>query len=228
MNKDLYEYLLKFVTDNKKQRIEEVLKTRTRHLTIAIEDVYLPQNASAVVRSCDCFGVQDIHIIENNNKYKGNPQVSLGASKWVNVIKYHLPKENNTIACINALRSKGYKIIAATPHSNDVNLEELPVGEKMALFFGNEREGLSQDVIKNADHFMKIPMSGFTESLNISVSAAISIHSIMSRLWKSDINWMLTEEEKQELRYNWVKKNVNRLSILEKEFWKTAPKNDKP
>lgn len=218
MKKELVEYLSQFVTENKKQKIDEVLEKRTRHLTIAIEDIYQPQNASAVVRTCDCFGIQDIHIIENLNRYKLNPDVTLGSSKWIDIVKYNKKNQNNTLACIEKLKNNGYQIIATTPHYEEVFLNDLQLDKKIALFFGNEKEGLSKDVIEKADGFMKIPMTGFTESLNISVCAAISIHHLITKLWKSEINWKLSDEEKFEIKYKWIKKIIKRSDLLEKEF----------
>lgn len=218
MQEQLLEYLSQFVTENKKQKMEEVLDFRTRHLTVVLEDIYQPQNASAVVRTCECFGIQDLHIIENKNRYKVNKDVTLGSSKWVDIIKYKKRDTNNTLVCIEKLKSRGYKIVATTPHKDDVSLNQLPLDHKFALFMGNEREGLSSDVIGNADVFMKIPMSGFTESLNISVSAAICIQHLMFKLWNSEIDWKLSIEEKEDIRLRWVRRVVKKAQLLEKEF----------
>jgi tRNA (guanosine-2'-O-)-methyltransferase len=198
--------------------MDEVLDMRTRYLTIVLEDIYQPQNASAVIRTCDCFGIQDLYIIENKNKYKTNPDVTLGSAKWVNTLKFKKRNANNTLDCITDLKSKGYKIIATSPHENDVNLDDLSLDTKTALFMGNEKEGISDEVIKHADGFMKIPMSGFTESLNISVSAAICIHHLVQKLWNSPINWKLTEQEKEEIKLKWIKKIIKKAELFEKDF----------
>lgn len=219
MNQELLEYLLQYVTENKKQRIDQVLSERTRHLTVALEDIYQPQNASAVVRSCDCFGLQELHVIENKNKYKLNYDVTLGSSKWVNIVRYRKRSLNNTLECIKKLKEKNYKIVATTPHKEDYIPEEIPIDHKLALFFGNEAEGLSKDVIQNADYFLRIPMVGFTESLNISVSAAICMYHLVSRLKHSDIMWSLTPEEVAEIKYKWVKGVVRKSDLLEQEYY---------
>lgn len=199
--------------------MDKVLEERTRHLTVAIEDVYQPHNASAVVRTCDCLGIQDLHIIENRNKYQVNPDVTLGSSKWVDIIKYNTPGVSNTRSCIETLKSKGYQVIATTPHHKDVNLDELNTEQKTALIFGNEKEGLSREAIEMADGFVKIPMVGFTESLNISVCAAISIHHLTYKLKKSAIDWRLTREEKQEIKLKWIRRIIKRSDLLEQEFF---------
>jgi tRNA (guanosine-2'-O-)-methyltransferase len=218
MREKLIEYLLRYITDNKKQLMEKVLGQRTKFLTVVIEDVFQSQNASAVVRTCECYGIQDIHVIENRNKYQVNPDVTLGSSKWIDIIKYNTKDTNNTINCLETLKSKGYRIIATTPHHQDVNLDELPLNQKTALIFGTEKEGLSPEAISMADGFMKIPMVGFTESLNISVSAAICIHHLTHKIRSSEVSWKLTNEEKDEIKLRWIKKIIKKGEMLEKEF----------
>ena len=220
VEKQLLDHLLAFVTENKRVKMERALDSRTRHLSIIVEDVYQPHNASAVIRSCDCFGIQDLHIIENKNKYKLNPDVSLGSSKWVDIIR-HNETENNTLSCIKRLKERGYKIIATTPHIKETPLETYDVTVKTALLLGNELEGLSQEAIDNADGYLTIPMVGFTESLNISVTAAICMHYLTLRLHQSEINWKLTEEERVEIKLRWVKSIVNRSDLIEEEFYKS-------
>jgi tRNA (guanosine-2'-O-)-methyltransferase len=218
MREQLIQYLSRYITENKKQLIDKVLEERTRHLTVVVEDVYQPHNASAVVRTCDCFGIQDLHIIENRNKYEVNRDVTLGSSKWVDIIKHNKADSNNTRLCIETLKKQGYKIIATTPHHKDVNLDDLNIDHKTALIFGNEKEGLSQEVMDLADGFVKIPMVGFTESLNISVSAAVCIHHLMYKLKESTIDWRLTHDEKQEIKLSWIKRIIKKSALLEQEF----------
>lgn len=219
MDKNLVDYLLGFITENKRKKFDLVLSQRTRHITVVMEDIYQAHNVSAVVRSCDCFGVQDIHIIENENRYKINPDVTLGATKWVDVYRYN-QKEHNTIACINGLKKKGYKIWATSPHNEDINLEDLPWDSKVAFLFGRERDGLSQEALSLADGFVKVPMFGFTESLNISVCAAIILHHLSLKIRNSDVSWQLTEKEQMELKYQWLRKVLAKIELLEKEYLK--------
>jgi tRNA (guanosine-2'-O-)-methyltransferase len=223
IDEELIQYLSQFITENKRQKMEDALQHRTDYLTVVLEDIYQPHNASAVVRTCDCFGLQKIHVIENKNLYKVNPDVTLGSSKWVDII-HHNQSENNTKVCIEGLKNAGYRIIATTPHKNDTNLEDLPLDKKTALLFGTEAEGLSKEAIDMADGFVKIPMYGFTESLNISVSAAICIHHLSMKLRNSNINWRLSEDEKNEIRLNWIRSIINRPDLVEKEFWDNRQK----
>lgn len=198
----------------------KIINYRTRHFTVVVEDIFQPQNASAVLRSCDVFGVQDIHIIENRNTYTVNPKVVQGASKWLTIKKYN-ELENNTLSCINVLKEQGYKIYATSPHATNHLIQNVPINQKFALLFGTEKEGLSELALANADEHIKIPMVGFTESLNISVSAAICLYEITKRLHQSEINWQLNEEEKTNLLIKWAKSIIKRGEIVEKVFLET-------
>lgn len=210
-------FLEKFLTTDRMEVMRDTLDNRTRHLTIAIEDIYHPHNASAVVRTCDCFGLQDVHIIENRNKYRMNPKVALGSGQWVNIVK-HNKEERNSVACIKHLKEKGYKIVATTPHTNDVSLYELSIDEPVALIFGNEKDGISDEVREHADEFMRIPMYGFAESFNISVSAAICLSVLTEKLRETDLDWQLTEEEKQHILFEWTKEKVGTIDKYLHEY----------
>ena len=218
-------YLLGFVTSSRKGRFEAAMARRTRYLTIVLEDIYQPHNASAVLRSCDCFGIQDVHIIENRNRYEVNPDVALGSAKWLSLIK-HNGKEDNTVTCLNSLKDQGYKIVATSPHKDDFTPEALPLDQKTALVFGTELEGLTENAKELADAFVTIPMYGFTESLNISVSAALLLYTLSERLRRSDVNWHLSEEERVSTMLQWAGNTVKRSDSLEREFFRKLEKNE--
>lgn len=216
-DQELKDYLYGFISENKKELFEKNIEFRSRHLCVVLENIYQPHNASAVLRSCDLFGVQDIHIIENSNKYTLSEEVAMGSSKWLNMYK-HNKEENNTLSCFENLRKKGYKIIATTPHEKDVMLDELPIDQKIALVFGTELNGLSDIAMENADAYVKIPMYGFTESFNISVSAALSMFHLTEKIRKSDINWQLSEEEKTKIQIEWAKKVIKKSDLIIEDF----------
>ncbi|QWX82606.1 RNA methyltransferase [Cellulophaga sp. HaHaR_3_176] len=210
----LLDYLEDFITPERKARFLEILKERTKLITVAVEDVYQMHNASAVIRSCDVFGVQEAHIIEKRNSNTLDEEIAMGSQKWVDVIKY-----NSTTSCIETLKAKGYKIIATTPHNDSCYLDDFQLEGKTALFFGTEKSGLSQEVIEKADGYLKIPMVGFTESLNISVSAAITLQTLTTKLKKQNFDWKLTESEKLEKQLDWTKKSIKSIDdILERYF----------
>jgi tRNA (guanosine-2'-O-)-methyltransferase len=216
----LYEYLAQFITENKRSKIEEIVQSRTRYLTVVLEDIYQPHNASAVLRTCECFGIQDVHIIENRNKYTVNPDVVMGSTKWMNLYKYN-GQPNNTPRALSELKAKGYRIVATSPHKNDCVITELDMSKgKVALVMGTEIDGISPSVIEMADEFVKIPMYGFTESFNISVTAAMCLHTLSLRLRESAINWRLSPEEQLALQTDWVKNILTKPELVEEEFWK--------
>ena len=219
---ELLRYLEQFAPEGKIELFQEKIKDRTKHITVVLEDFFQPHNASAVLRSCDCFGVQDVHIIENRYKYQVNPDVALGSSKWLNLNKYN-KAEQNTIACFNTLKEQGYKIIATTPHKDDFSLYDIPVDEKLAIVFGTEKEGLSKTALAHADGFMRIPMYGFTESFNISVSAALSLYELTKRIRQDDsIKWQLNDSDKVETLLEWTKSAIKSADLLIERFNKNT------
>lgn len=211
-------YLSDFVTPERKAIFEAIAKERTRYATLVIEDLYQPHNISAVLRSCDCFGVQDIHVIENRNVYEENPEIAMGASKWLDVYRYPR-REDNTVKTLRELKSQGYRIVATTPHTDDVMLNDFDVTKgKFALVFGNEKEGITDDVRAEADEFLRIPMYGFTESFNISVSAALCLQYIAESLRKTGTAWPLSIEEQEALQLAWLRRSIKNVELIEAKF----------
>ena len=209
----LLEYLESFLTPERKARFADVLSRRTNFLTVAVEDVFQLHNTSAVMRSCEVFGVQQLHVIEQRFGRKIDKEIAMGAQKWVDIIRYDTVKD-----CIDALKSKGYRIIATTPHQDDCLLADFDLSTPAALFFGTEREGLSQEVIDRADGFLKIPMAGFTESLNISVSAAIILQDLTARLRMSDVDWRLSAQEIAMIRTDWARHSIKDIERIEQRW----------
>jgi tRNA (guanosine-2'-O-)-methyltransferase len=217
----LIKYLEQFTTERRKNLFHQLIQFRTRYFTVALEDIFQSHNASAVLRTCDCLGIQDVHIIENNNKYRINPDVTLGSDKWLSIKKYSSSGENTLIA-LNELKSNGYRIIATTPNKKAVNLPDFNVEAGKAVFlFGTEKNGLSKEALKNSDEFLKIPMVGFTESFNISVSAAIILSSVIFKLKEaSGINWELTANERDELLLEWLKISIRNSKGIISNYYK--------
>ena len=202
------EKLKNLITEERYSRFIEVLNNRTRYATVVLEDIFQPHNASACLRSCDLFGIQDVHIIENDNEYKVNPDVAVGAFKWLTITKYNQEK-NNTKTAIESLKKQGYRIIATTPHKNDVELRDFDITKgKFALVFGSEMPGITETVQDYADEFLRINMFGFTESFNISVSVALTLYELSHKLRNSNLDWKLTENEYDKILLEWLKKNI--------------------
>lgn len=215
----LNEFLSGFMTPDRHERILQVLSQRTRYLTVVLEDIFQSHNANAVLRSCECFGIQDVHIIENRNEYDINPDISLGSTKWLDLHRYN-HQQNNTLACLESLKYKGYTLVATSPHEHDYSPATLPLDKPVALLFGTELGGLTPEAISMADAFLRIPMTGFTESLNISVSVAICLNEITTRLRSSQFPWPLPEHEYDALYLHWLRASVKSADFIIERFLK--------
>tara|TARA_R110002096_G_scaffold393627_6_gene588669 strand:+ start:3020 stop:3685 length:666 start_codon:yes stop_codon:yes gene_type:complete len=213
-DEELIEFLGDYVTDNKKEKIAAVLNERTRHFTVMLEDIYQPHNASACLRSADCLGVQDVHIIERQHAYRPNARVSLGSSKWLTLHQYH-----QTASCIDSLKVRGYRLVATTPNEDGYDLTTLPIDKPIALLFGTEEDGLSEAALEAADDTLRLPMHGFTQSYNISVTVALTLSRLAERLREASFDWHLSEKEKTDLTLAFYRRIVSRHELLEQKFW---------
>lgn len=216
MNTGLIEFLSEYVSEERLQKMNEAINERTRFLTVVLEDIYQPHNASAVLRSCECFGIQDVHIIENRNKYEVNPDVVQGSQKWLSMHTYS-KEENNTLSCLKNLKDKGYKLVATVPGA-EMTLHDLQPQEPMAFMMGTELTGLSKTALDMADMTVTIPMTGFTQSLNISVSAALILFDQISKLKRTDLNWQLEKDQKNEIMLNWLRGSIKKPHLLEEVY----------
>ncbi len=217
--RNLINYLGEFISDNKKSLIEEKLGKRTRYITVVLEDIYNPHNASAVIRSCECFGIQDLHVVEQRNAYQLKPGVTRGSSKWISLYRYNKEQDDNTGKCIRKLKNSGYRLVAATPDDSSIPVNEYKLESPVALFFGTEMTGLSDKLLNQMDEAIHIPMHGFTGSFNISVSVALCLYEFTNKLAASDLNWGLDEAQTAELRLAWYKKVIKKSALLEKDFF---------
>ncbi|MCQ4873413.1 MULTISPECIES: TrmH family RNA methyltransferase [Odoribacteraceae] len=216
--KEQVEYLSEFVTDYKNDLFRRLIAERTSYVTMVLEDFYQQHNCSAVLRSCDCFGIQNVHIIENMNTFTDNSEISMGASDWLTIHR-HRKRENNTIETIDILKSQGYRIIATTPHEQDTFIDQIDLHKgKMAFCMGTELTGLSDDVLTRADEFVKVPMYGFTESYNVSVCAALLMYSVVQRLRQTEIDWHLSDEERDQVLFAWYKRSIKASAQILKRF----------
>mgnify|MGYP000672136139 FL=1 len=220
LNTNLITYLEGFVTEKRKNTFKNILLNRTRHFTVVLEDIFQQHNSSAVIRSCDVFGIQDIHIIENKYHSKVSRHVAKGSQKWLNLNNYKEDK-NNTKDCLTRLKNEGYQIIATSPHNNTCTLHDLDISKKSAFIFGVEKSGVSEEVLINSDEIITIPMVGFTESLNISVAAAIILENLTNKLRNSNYQWRLSEKEQEIIYANWLEKSIKNVDEIKNRFFKT-------
>ena len=200
----LYERATELFSDNKRALFDRLAPLRTRHISVVLEDIYQSHNASAVLRSCDCFGVQDVHVVETRNPFNPAGDVAVGSSKWVDWYKHGSIQE-----AYRYLHEQGYRIVATLPHENDTMITDLDLSRPVALVFGTELTGLTQEAIDGADAYVKVPMYGFTESFNISVCAALSLFSLTERMRRdTSLQWQLTDDALLDLKLHWAMQAV--------------------
>ena len=215
---DLIDHLSACVTESRFSLFKKVLSERTRYITVLLEDIFQSQNASAVLRTCDCTGIQDVHIVEQRNEYEINRDVALGANQWLS-LHYHNQGKDNIYDAVKTLKEQGYRIVATSPHTEGTTPESFDLKEgKVALMFGTELNGLTEQALGLADEYIQIPMVGFTESFNISVSAAITLYTLRKRLELSGIDWLLGEDEQSTLLLNWLRNSIKMSRKIEIQF----------
>ena len=217
MEPELIEYLEQFAHENRVELFKKNIEERTNFITLVLEDIYHAQNASAAIRTCDCFGIQTMHVIENRNAFNLHTGITLGSSNWVDLERYN-QEDDNTKTTLKHLKKNGYKIVATTPLPNTKSLYDLELDKPIALVLGNEHNGISDIVKEEADEFITIPMHGFTESFNISVSAAICLSELTTKIRKSNIDWKLNENEKQKILLKWLKNSIKKGEEIAKEY----------
>ncbi|MBL4904833.1 MAG: RNA methyltransferase [Flavobacteriaceae bacterium] len=223
IDKKLLNYLEPFVSEKRRATFNKVLEERTRHFTVVLEDIYQAHNSSAVVRTCDVFGIQDVHVIENKYTNKVSRHVAKGSQKWLSFNRYR-NSASNTQDCLDSLRAEGYQIIATTPHKDSCLLQDFDISKKSAFVFGVEKEGVSEFTMQQADGFLKIPMLGFTESLNISVAAAIILQDVTAKLRASEIAWELSDKEKEQLYFEWVQISIKSIKKITAHYHSESAK----
>ncbi|MBI1312920.1 TrmH family RNA methyltransferase [bacterium] len=218
-------YLASFMTEHRRSLLPKVLLDRTRHLTVVLEDLHKPHNASACLRTCDCFGLQDVHVVENQNEFFAHRDIARGAPQWLTLYR-HRDLAENTRPCLQSLKDAGFQIVMTSPHETDCQLETCDIRQPTALIFGNEKFGASPIAREMADHVMQIPMYGFAESFNISVALGVALHHLTWKLRQLDIDWQLTSEERIPLLRKWVQTaNAKHLASLKQRFdelWHTG------
>ncbi len=209
------ELLREYVSEHKQDLIERILVKRTCFLTVVMEDTYVPQNSSAVIRTCECLGIQDVYFIEKKREVNSYKDVLVGSEKWISTHFFREKEGKSILDCFDHLRAKGYSILATTPDENAVTEDSIEFDKKTAFVFGSEQYGISDEVKKEADQLIKIPIYGFTDSFNLSVSAGVLLHNFMKKSREAKINGFgLTNEEKEFIRLEWYKNAVKSSDLI--------------
>lgn len=207
--------LAEFMTAERYGVLRGSVAMRTRYMTVLAENIYHGQNAAALIRHCDAFGVQEMHTVETLCRFEPNPVIARGSERWVDVLRHA-----STAEAVAELRRRGYRIVATTPHREDATPETFDVTKgPFALVFGTEHAGISDEAIAAADEFLRIPMCGLVESLNVSASAAILIYQLSERVRRTVDGWRMTEAEQAELMERWMRRSVKDAdAILQRRF----------
>ena len=220
INSELIRHLSQFVVEERLQLFEKKIQDRTQYITVVLENIFQSRNIAASIRSADCFGIQDVHIVENENIFNNDSEVSMGAEKWV-TINRNKQEKNNTIQTIQYLKSKGYQIIATTPHNTDCDLYDININQgKIALFFGSEVKGCSKEMLERADKKIKIPIYGFTESYNVSVSVALCLQHLTYNMRQSNVKWQLPTSQAEQVMTQWLTNSIKAGSKIKEDYLK--------
>ena len=208
-------YLAEFMLPERREALARALDNRTDYMTVMTENMFHPQNASAIVRHCEAFGVQNIHTVESLCAFNPNLNIVRGTDKWIDINRHA-----TTAEALGALKAQGYRIVATTPHRESCTPETLDVCRgRFAIVFGTEKQGISDEVVAAADDFLRIPMCGLVESLNVSASAAILIYILSQRMRREVGEWQLSAEQHAELLYRWYRASVKDAdALLAREF----------
>lgn len=189
--------------------MQRVLGERTHWLTIVLEDVFQPHNSSAVLRTCECFGVQTVHVVECKRKFRISNQVAMGGAKWIDVERHA-----ETAACLDQLRAQGYRTAAATLRPDASTLNQIPLDKPLAVLIGHERKGLSEQAHESADVRFQLPMHGFTQSYNLSVFSSLCLYELTQRLRQSHHDWRLTAEQRERILTRWLCQDAKAIQRL--------------
>jgi tRNA (guanosine-2'-O-)-methyltransferase len=219
---EILSYFQQFLSTHKIELFEKKVLDRTRHFTLVLEDLFHPHNASAILRNADCLGLQDIHLIENNHQFKNEKDISLGSRKWLNLKRYN-DFDTTSPTCIEQLKEKGYTIAVLSPHHTDIAINEYPIDQKTAFILGAEKTGLTEYSLQNADVHVNVPMYGFTESYNVSVTAALTLYDVIHRIRKSNLNWQLNKDEQWEVKLAWTLRSIKSKRELIDLFLRENP-----
>ncbi len=209
------EYLGGFITEQRLLTMTRTLDMRTRYMTVCMENTFHPQNASALVRTCEAFGIQDIYTIDNLCRFNPNLHIVKGTDKWIDI-----RRSGSTDVALDTLQSAGYRIIATTPHRGDCTPEQFDVtAGPFAIVFGTEHAGISQQVTERADGFVRIPMCGFVESLNVSASASVLLYILAQKVRNSGVDWQLSHHERNQIMFRWLMLSIkDSYGVLERGF----------
>lgn len=211
-DQQIYDHLRQFLTDERVQAIEKFAASSSGFILPVLEDVYQFRNAAAIIRSVEACGFHQVVAMEKRNEFDPNLEVTKGAENWVQVEK--MP---HSLESLQEIRNRGYRLVAVSPEWNAVSLPDFEITEPVALIFGTEWQGVSENFLEFCDETVAIPMYGFTGSFNVSVAAAICMYELKQKLIKTGIPHFLPEEKQLNLKIRWTLNSIKSgQQILEK------------
>ena len=202
-DRETFGYLKQFLTDERLQKIEHFAAESSNFVLPVMEDVYQFRNAAAIVRSVEACGFHKIVAMESENVFNPNLRVTKGAETWVEVEK--LPHHLDSL---KEIKNRGYKILEVSHENNPTMIPDYQINEPVALVFGTELEGVTDEILEFADETLAIPMYGFTKSFNVSVAAAICVYELKQKLIKSNIDYKLSEEKLWRMKVRWAVNSI--------------------
>lgn len=207
-----FHYIKQFLTDERLAKIEHYAPESSDFVLPVMEDIFQFRNAAAIVRSVEACGFHKIVAMESENQFNPNLRVTKGAETWVEVEK--LP---HNLESLKQIKNRGYKILAVSPENNATMIPDYEIKEPVALVFGTEKEGVTEEILEFADETLAIPMYGFTRSFNVSVAAAICFYELKQKLIKSGLDYKLSEEKLWHMKLRWAVNSIaSGPQILEK------------
>lgn len=200
---ETFEYLKQFLTEERLRKIDEFSIESSDYVLPVLEDVYQFRNAAAIVRSAEACAFHKVVALQEENNFEPNLRVTKGADTWVEVEKF--PRN---IESLQKIKDKGYKIVAVSLENNATMLPDYEITEPVALVFGTEKEGVTQEILDFADETLAIPMYGFTRSFNVSVAASICMYDLKQKLLNSNIDYKLNEEKLLRMKIRWAVNSI--------------------
>ena len=199
----IYEHLSRFLSSERLSAIEKQSAGSSRFILPVLEDVFQFRNAAAIIRSVEACGFHQVVAMEKRNTFDPNLEVTKGAENWVAVEKMPHAMES-----LQKIKSRGYKMVAVSPERDAVSLPDFVINQPVALVFGTEWHGVSENFLEFCDETVSIPMYGFTSSFNVSVAAAICIYDLKQKLIQNHIHHFLSEDEQQDLKIRWALNSI--------------------
>ncbi len=206
--REFYEMLSKELTPHKKALFEEKVRHRTRHFTLGLENMMKTQNASALMRTADAFGVQRVDVYDKEERWSVSSGISKGVEKWLDVSFFNTYDEGDALTWATRLKEKGHKLYVTALDAKARPVNSLDPKVPATICFGNEKEGASATLLEAADETVYIPMQGFVESFNVSVSCGIVMHHMTLGMERAGIARGLEPEDELDTLIQWALRTV--------------------